>query len=163
MSKISETRLATANANRSLVSIRLSQLNGMSKRSGVTIFGPWGSLESGRLAPLKSYSPPSVVTLQNLIALCRRMLALAYIGVPEFWKRWPHWDGPNNNPLHTWVSVPVLMAPAVRAEIHQKFDPLYPAFQGHLRSSKVTRMDRVPMTSWVPISDLWYCLVLFPR
>lgn len=82
MSKISETRLATANANRSLVTIRLSQLNGMSKRSGVTIFGPGGSLGSGRLAPLKSYSPPSVVTLQNLIALCRRMLA--YIGVPEF-------------------------------------------------------------------------------
>jgi len=45
----------------------------------------------------------------------------------------------------------VVIGQMVRALLrspHEKFDPLLPAFQGHWRSSKPTRIDPLSITSY---------------
>ena len=70
----------------------------------------------------------------------------------------PPWDDGVADTVGTWSIIPVLSyhisSPYVKRfgrnyeNPPENFDPLCPAFQDHSRSLELTRIDRLPMTSY---------------
>jgi len=106
--------------------------------------------------------------MPNLVAEGQSVWAL--VGVPKIWRRLPAtplgWS--LSDPVETRPSL-LLLPPQiwsfyvkllVRNYRHppKTFDPLRPAFQGHSRSVKPTRIDRSPVTSvYSNYRPLSYC------